>query len=234
MAETPKETSKAASEAQDAALERFRKKPRAMRIVDAHQRLMISAIVGALIAFVLPESWRLVTRLLIGWDFGIALYMAFAFFAFATADRAHIRYKAQIQDEGRFVVLVLTAVSAFVSLGAIVTLLGASNRHGAELALAAFTILLSWALIHTTFALHYAHDFYRGAKAGGLDFPGGELPDYWDFVYFSFVIGTTAQTSDVGITSRVIRRTVAAHGLVSFIFNTALLALMVSIVAGAL
>jgi uncharacterized membrane protein len=89
-------------------------------------------------------------------------------------------------------------------------------------------------LVHTAFALHYAHDFYRGKNPGGLQFPSGEAcaeADYWDFVYFSFVIGMTAQVSDVGITDKVIRRTATVHGIVSFVFNTALLALMVNIAA---
>lgn len=218
----------------DDALERFRKKPRLLRIVYAHQRLFTAILFGVIVSLAVPGAWRPVTRLLIAWDTGAALYILLAFFAIATADRAHIRHKAQMQDDGRFVVLILTGVAAFVSLGAILALLGGSQPSRTELMLAVLTILLSWVTIHTTFALHYAHEYYRGAKPGGLDFPGGEPPDYWDFVYFSFVIGTTAQTSDVGITGRVIRRTVIAHGLVSFVFNTALLALMVSIVAGAL
>ena len=97
--------------------------------------------------------------------------------------------------------------------------------------------MLSWAAVHTTFALHYAHDYYRGAKPGGLQFPGGDKrdpADYWDFVYFSFVIGMTAQVSDVGITDKTIRRTVTVHGIVSFVFNTALVALMVNIAASAI
>jgi uncharacterized membrane protein len=93
------------------------------------------------------------------------------------------------------------------------------------------TIVLSWSMIHSSFALHYAHEYYRGIKPGGLAFPGDDKPDYWDFVYFSFVIGMTAQVSDVGITDKVIRRTATAHGVVSFIFNTALVALMVNIAA---
>ena len=99
------------------------------------------------------------------------------------------------------------------------------------------TIALSWAAVHTTFALHYAHEYYRGAKPGGLQFPSGdehEHADYWDFVYFSFVIGMTAQVSDVGITDKTIRRTATAHGIISFIFNTALVALMVNIAASAI
>ena len=101
---------------------------------------------------------------------------------------------------------------------------------------ATITIALSWAAVHTTFALHYAHDYYRHPP-GGLQFPSGDKEDhadYWDFVYFSFVIGMTAQVSDVGITDKTIRRTATAHGIVSFIYNTALLALTVNIAASAI
>ena len=98
------------------------------------------------------------------------------------------------------------------------------------------TIVLSWALVHTAFALHYAHDYYRGNKPGGLQFPRrrARRRRYWDFVYFSFVIGMTAQASDVGITDKIIRRTATVHGIISFVFNTALLALMVNIAASAI
>jgi uncharacterized membrane protein len=99
------------------------------------------------------------------------------------------------------------------------------------------TILLSWTFIHMMFALHYAHEFYGEDEgpAGGLAFPGGdERPDYWDFVYFAFVIGMTSQVSDVAVTSREIRRTVTAHGIVSFVFNVALLALTINIASGVL
>ncbi len=105
-----------------------------------------------------------------------------------------------------------------------------------ELTIAIATIALSWAAVHTTFALHYAHDYYRHPP-GGLQFPSGDKEDhadYWDFVYFSFVIGMTAQVSDVGITDKTIRRTATAHGIVSFIYNTALLALTVNIAASAI
>jgi uncharacterized membrane protein len=131
----------------------------------------------------------------------------------------------------------LTAFGAFASIAAIVLELGAPNRGPYQLALAMVTIALSWVGVHTTFALHYAHDYYRGAKPGGLQFPSGDKNDhvdYWDFVYFSFVIGMTAQVSDVGITDRIIRRTATVHGIISFVFNTALVALMVNIAASAI
>ena len=100
------------------------------------------------------------------------------------------------------------------------------------LALAVVTIFLSWTFIHVIFALHYAHEFYgegRDRHIGGLEFPHDEQPEYWDFIYFSFVIGMTFQVSDVQVTSKLIRRMVVAHGIVSFVFNVAILALMVNI-----
>ena len=141
-----------------------------------------------------------------------------------------------MQDDGRFVILLVTAVGAFASIAAIVSELGTPHRGAAELIIAVTTIALSWAAVHTTFALHYAHDYYR-PPAGGLQFPEGnkeDHADYWDFVYFSFVIGMTAQVSDVGITDKIIRRTATVHGIISFMFNTALLALMVNIAASAI
>jgi uncharacterized membrane protein len=142
-----------------------------------------------------------------------------------------------LQDDGRFLILLVTALGAFASIGAILFELGASHRSVPQLTLATVTIALSWAAVHTIFALHYAHDYYRRAKPGGLQFPSGDEhdhADYWDFVYFSFVIGMTAQVSDVGITDKIIRRTATVHGIISFVFNTALVALMVNIAASAI
>jgi hypothetical protein len=121
-------------------------------------------------------------------------------------------------------------VARLVELGAA----AGGARPAVRVAHAALTILLSWAFIHTIFALHYAHEFYD-VTAGGLVFPqsGGD-PDYWDFVYFSFVIGMTSQVSDVAVTSQELRRIVTAHGVLSFVFNAALLALTVNLAAGAL
>ena len=182
----------------------------------------------------LPPSLRLVTRLLVSWDIFVALYLVLVYSLVFSSGLAHIRRNAILQDDGRFLILLVTALGAFASIAAIIFGLDAQHRSAPDLALATVTIALSWAAVHTTFALHYAHEFYRGAKPGGLNFPGDDKPDYWDFVYFSFVVGMTAQVSDVGITDKTIRRTATAHGVISFIFNTALVALMVNIAASAL
>ena len=216
---------------------RFRKLPRPVRVVYARPRTFLSIAVGIVAFFLLPASLRLVTRVLIGWDIFVATYLVLVYTMMLRSGLATIRRTAALQDDGRFLIPLLTALGAFASLAAIVTELGAAHRGRPELMLVTLTIVLSWAAVHTAFALHYAHDYYRGANPGGLQFPSGdtrEHADYWDFVYFSFVIGMTAQVSDVGITDKTIRRTVTAHGIISFIFNTALLALMVNIAASAI
>jgi uncharacterized membrane protein len=218
-------------------LVRFRKMPKAVRVVYARPRTFFSILIGIAAFFLLPGSLRLVTRLLIGWDVFVAIYLVLAYIMMFRCSLAHIKRNAVLQDDGRFLILLVTGLGAFASIAAIVLELGAEHRGASQLTLATVTIALSWATVHSTFALHYAHDYYRGAKPGGLQFPSGDQhdhADYWDFVYFSFVIGMTAQVSDVGITDKTIRRTVTAHGIISFIFNTALLALMVNIAASAI
>ena len=216
---------------------RLKKMPAPVRMVYARPRTLFSIATAIVAFFLLPDSLRLVTRLLIAWDIFTAFYIALAYVMMLRCDHSHIRRNAILQDDGRFLILLVTALGAFASIAAIVFELGASKRGASELTLAGATIVLSWAAVHTTFALHYAHDYYRGAKPGGLQFPSGDKndpADYWDFVYFSFVIGMTAQVSDVGITNRIIRRTATVHGIISFVFNTALVALMVNIAASAI
>ena len=221
----------------DEALARFRKMPVPVRVVYARPRTFLSMAIGIVAFFLVPDSLRLVTRMLVGWDVFVALYLALVYIMMLRCGVSHIRRDAVLQDDGRFLILLVTALGAFASIAAIVFELGASNRSGPGLALATITIALSWAAVHTGFALHYAHEYYRGSKPGGLQFPSGDSDDeadYWDFVYFSFVIGMTAQVSDVGITDRIIRRTATVHGIISFVFNTALVALMVNIAASAI
>ena len=216
---------------------RFRKLPRPVRLVYARPRTFFAVALGIIAFFLLPSSLRLVTRLLIGWDSFVAVYIVLVYVMMGRSNLNTIRRMAALQDDGRFVIPLLTALGAFASLAAIVFELGQGQHKPAELIFATLTVALSWASVHTGFALHYAHEYYRGHKPGGLQFPSGDKDDhadYWDFVYFSFVIGMTAQVSDVGITDKTIRRIATIHGIISFVFNTALLALMVNIAASAL
>ena len=213
--------------------------PRFARVLRVRPKLFLSVILGLVVIAALPSAWWLATRILVGWDVGVGFYLAIVYSAVARSDVNHIRLRAAIEDEGRIAILVLTVAAALASLGAIIAELGTSQsvpgRDPSHLLLATVTIILSWIFIHTIFALHYAHEFYtENATANGLAFPGDDKPDYWDFVYFSFVIGMTSQVSDVAVVSQGIRRTVTAHGVVSFLFNVALLALAVNIAASAI
>ena len=212
--------------------------PWPVRVVRGRPRLFTSIAVFLVVAGALAATtdWRRATRLLVACDLSLVLYLSLAAHLMASSDIADMRERAAREDEGQLTILVLTVAAGLASLGAIFAQLGVqTGRRPAHVALAAVTILLSWAFIHTMFALHYAHEFYDEALGGGLAFPGGTAePDYWDFVYFSFVIGMTSQVSDVGITSQPIRRTATAHGVVSFVFNAALLALTVNIAASAI
>jgi uncharacterized membrane protein len=220
----------------DARLARFRKRPMFVRVVASRPRTFVALAIAIVVFFVVPGSLRLVTRALVSWDVFAAIYLALAYVMMFRCGQEHIKPRAALQDDGRFLILMVTQLGALASIAAIAFELGAS-KSAAGLSLAVLTIALSWAAVHTSFALHYAHEYYRGRKPGGLQFPSGhsdEMPDYWDFVYFSFVIGMTAQVSDVGITDKIIRRTATVHGIISFVFNTALLALMVNIAASAI
>jgi uncharacterized membrane protein len=176
----------------------------------------------------------------VAWDLALAIYLGLALELMARSSVQHIRARAAREDEGRVTMLLLTVGAAMASLGAIVAELGLAVQDDAahrpeQLILTTLTILLSWILIHTIFAFHYAHEYYDEDEShAGLIFPGGADPNYLDFAYFSFVIGMTSQTSDVAIASQSIRRTATAHGILSFVFNTALLALMVNIAASAI
>jgi uncharacterized membrane protein len=214
--------------------------PAPVRIVHARPRLFVSGAVAVVVMGVLAVAvpWPLPARLLVGWDVGVALYLVLVLHMMATSTIDRIRQRAAEEDEGQAAMLVLTVVAALASLAAIFALLTESARKDRpvqSVVVAVVTIVLSWAFIHAIFALHYAHEFYDETAGGGLAFPGDERePDYWDFVYFSFVIGMTSQVSDIGITSKVIRRTAAAHGVIAFFFNAALLALTINLAASAI
>jgi len=229
-----------------------KKWPWLIRIVIVRPRLFLSALAGVAVIILLalfdlvhgakPEDWVLwiVTKLLIGWDIGLTLYLASTFHLFVRCDPAHIRREAALQDEGSLIILVMVIVTAALSLLAIIVWLGTTPGHAKHQPLDLFmlfiTIVLSWIFIQTIFALHYAHEYYseRSSHGEGLSFPHDDTPDYWDFVYFSFGIGTAAQVADVAVTSRRIRKTVVLHSMVAFVFNVTVLALVVNLASTAI
>jgi uncharacterized membrane protein len=218
-----------------------RRLPKILRILHARPKLVVSIVLGVAVMLSTPSNWELVARILLGWDAGVLLYIGIVAWIIARlespAEMDHIRAHAEKEDEGKVAVLVLTVIATLASLAAIILLLGQGDGPKAppQLIFASATVLLSWGFVHLIFATHYAHEFYsEGPAASGLEFPGGNKPDYLDFIYFSFVIGMTFQVSDVAVTSRRIRQTVLAHAIVSFLFNVALLAIVINIAAGAI
>lgn len=206
-----------------------------LRFARLHARLLIAVIVGIAVA-ALPLTLRPATRVLLGWDIGAALYLALIHIIMFRGDIDRIKRRAAEQDEGALAILFLSMAATLASLVAIVFELGAVKQSGsiAPALLAGGTILLSWAFVHTIFALHYAHEYYgerSDGVIGGLKFPEDKSPDYLDFLYFSLVIGMTSQVSDVAVTSKSIRRIAAIHGVLSFFYNVSVLALTVNIVS---
>lgn len=209
--------------------------------VRAQPRLFIAAITGILVYLLLPRIWAAqpITRAIIGWNAVACLYVLLVVVMAFRATAERIRSHARLQNEGRYMILALLVVAAIASLLAIVVELAvAKDLQGAarysHIGLASFTIFSSWAFMHTIFAVHYAHDYFVNCingKPPGLEFPGHDAPDYGDFLYFSFVIGTSGQTADVCISSRAMRRIGFVHCVLAFLFNTTILALTINIAA---
>jgi uncharacterized membrane protein len=213
-----------------------------LNILLARPRLLLSILVGIAVAVLLPYYFGDlpgVTQFLVSWDVGVGLYLVLAYWMIAHSTVVEIHRQYFLQDEGGLAILVLTIVSAAASVGAVFGWIEMATRaetfsmHGLVLML--LTITLSWAFIHTMFALHYAHEYYaeHQPKGGGLIFPRDHEPDYWDFVYLAFSIGTATSVSDVEVTSKRIRRTVTLHGIVAFFFNVTVIALTVGLVGDA-
>jgi uncharacterized membrane protein len=215
-----------------------------LRQIHTRPRLFIAIACAILVAFVLPQelAGQAVTRALVAWNAGTCLYLVLVWIMMARSSRDRIQRRAQLEDEGRRVVLILTVVAVVASLAAIAgELVVVRDLHGAvktaHVALTALTVLSSWAFMHVIFALHYAHAFYAAIahqRKPGLGFPGEDKPGYGDFFYFAAIIGTSGQTADVALLTSPMRRLGTVHCIVSFFFNATVLALMINIVASLL
>lgn len=191
---------------------------------------------------VAPDIVRWSTRSILAWDLGGLWFIAGMLLHMRGQSADDMRATVASQDEGQGMILGIVLAASVASLGSIAAELGlARGATGAILALRASlamaTVAISWFLVQLIFALHYGHEYYRrgggsGCDAGGLSFPGGEEPDYWDLVHFAVVIGVAAQTADVAFTSKTQRRIGTAHSLIAFVFNTGVLALTINLLAG--
>ena len=213
---------------------------------DARQRLVLGLAAGAAVFFVLRGQLRPWSAAIAGWNAVAVVILALDWVLILTTPPHKICQIAQQQDLSRFLVfifVVVTASAALFAVGFLVTVKRSqSGGHFIiHLLLTLTTVVFSWGLVHTVYGLRYADAFYGDSDepgvhqhAGGLIFPGDRPPDYFDFAYFSFVIGMTCQVSDVQITSRRMRRITLFHSILSFGFNTMVLALLINIVSGLL
>jgi uncharacterized membrane protein len=212
------------------------------RSIAIRPRFYCAAAAGLLALLLLPRDWPANVREAVAWDLGALIYLALALRVMLTCKGDRIHARAALQDDSRVVVLFIVLLAILVSFVAIGGLLVEAKEmpryHKALLlALAAATVILAWAVTQVVFTLHYAHEFYRpsGDETGvaqGLAFPADGNPDYWDFFYFATSIGAASQTSDVAVRSKPLRRLVTLHAIISFFFNTAVLALTINIAAG--
>ena len=217
---------------------------RAWRVLAGRPRLIAGLVCGLAAYPLLPRALSAQTRAVMAWDAGVIVFLALSAILFATERASRMRIDAEQQQEGEWTIFWLTLAAVGFSFAAILAEFSNTKDLPAgdkdlHIALVAITLFVSWMMTHTTFAFRYAHEFYEGAPGspkpdGGLEFPGEGQPDYLDFMYFSLVLGMTFQVSDVQITSRKLRRLATVHGVVSFLFNTIILALTVNIASGLL
>lgn len=211
-------------------------------VVKSHPYLARAALVGLIAAALLsftPNPLSPVTRGLAAWDVLAFVFVSSLLWAKRRVTPDMMEAKAREQDEGRAIMLWLCVLAAAMSVLAIAREVIAARDGGAaapaRIAFAFATVALSWTFTHAAFASHYAHEFYAphedGGMREGLLFPGGEKPDFFDFLHFALVIGVANQTADVQITSKKIRRTATMHGLVAFLFNTVVLAMAINFAA---
>jgi len=207
----------------------------------ALRRLGVALAAAALAAAVQPDTISWHTRLVVAWDVAALTYLALAWALIARADAHVTREHALSEDQSGFFIFLFVVGAACASIVAIGFVVGTIRdlafwARTWHLTLTVVALVSAWVLIQTVFAFRYAHRYYKGphgetAAMPALAFPGGREPDYLDFAYFAFVVGMTSQVSDVAVASRTLRRLALIHGMLAFVFNVAVLALSVNIIA---
>lgn len=211
----------------------------AHQLVKNRPRVAIAVLVGCIVASALPTQWRFITRTLVAWNVAVWSYLLIMGWLMAHATHAKVRKIAEQEEKGALTVLIILSFAATVSLAAVIVELTTSKGLPGELRLlhylfAGATVLGSWCLVGVIFTFHYAYLFYRApAHQRPLRFPcDEENPDYWDFLYFSFTIAVAAQTSDVVVITRSMRKVVLAQSILGFFYNVAIVGFSVNIAAG--
>jgi uncharacterized membrane protein len=207
-------------------------------------RFGVGAVFGFCVFLLMPTTLPTAMREAIGWDVGVLIFFALTLFVMGAGESSVLRKRASLSDTHLWIILGVVVIAAAASFAALAFVL--QKPEGAptsslvgRVSVAVGTLVLSWTLVHAMFAIRYAHYFYGdpeadGTPRGGLAFPGKGHPDFWDFMYYAFVVGMTCQVSDVQVLSKPMRRLTLAHGVLSFFFNAGVLALAVNILATAL
>lgn len=203
-----------------------------------HPRLWTAVIAGVLAFFLVPGDWELISRILVSWNIGVALFLVLIFTWMTRMSPELICSHYIDEDQSAPFILTVVVLAALLSVAAIVQPL-ATLRHVAgmervaHMMLAAVTLVSSWLLVPTMFTTHYADMFYSASEdERPLQFPSTSRPAFWDFAYFSFTIAAACQTSDVSTTNQAVRKVVIVHTLVSFFFNASILGFAINVTAG--
>lgn len=199
-------------------------------------------LIGAAVFITLPPHIKVSTRLLLTWNAGVLAFLGMAIILISRTTAQHLKQWYHPKQQSNTLIFALIVAAATASLLAVGVLLGDAKSLPKvdltlHLGLSVLAIFESWTLLHITFGFRYANLYYRtlSIQGAGLDFPkadSADPPDYLDFLYFSFGIGMTSQVADIGVISRRIRRLVLLHSIVSFFYNTSILALTINIIAG--
>ena len=208
-----------------------------------HRPYLFVALAAGVLLFGLLHgltAWHWSSCLLLSWNSAAWLYLGHTLRLMWRTDASQMLARAQAADESKWVILSVVMVAVLVCLVAIVAQLHLPPSADqfprfVHVLLTIATIFSTWLLLHSMFALHYAHDFYMAQRKGldgGLNFPKTPQPDYLDFVYFSLIIGTSAQTADVEVTSAAMRHLNIVHCVLAFAFNTIILAIAINVAAG--
>jgi uncharacterized membrane protein len=203
-----------------------------------HPRLWTGLLAGSALFFVLPKQWGILSRVLVCWDAGVALFLLLIFIWMTGQTAAQICTRYAEEDESAPLILIAVTIAALFSLAAIIEPLASMKQvsgaaRTAHFALAAVTLVNSWVLVPIMFTTHYA-DLYYSAREDDrpLHFPSTPMPVFWDFAYFSFTIAAACQTADVSTLHAGVRKVVIAQTLISFLFNASILGFAINVTAG--
>jgi uncharacterized membrane protein len=203
-----------------------------------HPRIWISFLIGTALFFILPPEWSIVSRILVCWDSGVALFLGLLYWWMTGLSAEAIRSRYIDEDPSAPIILAIIVCASLLSVIAIVQPLATLKQVSgverlAHMALAACTLVNSWLLVPTMFTTHYADMFYSASDDDRpLTFPNTPMPAFWDFAYFSFTIAAACQTSDVYTTNAAVRKVVIVQTLVSFFFNLSILGFAINVTAG--